>query len=269
MSATNRGGLARQPNDFYETPAWAIDVVLDVLGITSDFDGYVIDCGAGTGAIAHRVAHRAPHADIRGVEKDAELLAKAKETRADGIAWEQADWLTWTPDGAPDFVIANPPYQLTHFDPNYLVPLKWTKAHEEAVHRSGEYLIYPSCAAKWALSFQGKDLGDYQKLADAKLDAAEHRGERGRLVIDDENYAEKFIRKALDIVGKKGTVAMLLRDNFMVPKARRKLRAEFGKPDLYELERRPSFNGSGTDATDYAWIVWSPKRAGRWSVIER
>ena len=30
MSATNRGGLTRQPNDFYETPVSAIDPILDM-----------------------------------------------------------------------------------------------------------------------------------------------------------------------------------------------------------------------------------------------
>lgn len=192
MSATNRGGLARQPNDFYETPGWAIDAVLDHLGIGPDFDGYVIDPGSGTGAIAERVARRAPKADIRGVEQDEGLLATAKASRADGIAWEQADWLTWQPDGVPDLVIANPPY----------------------------------------------------KIADA------------------------FVRKALEVAGKKATVAMLLRSTFLVPKARRPLRKEFGLPDKLELERRPSFNRSGTDATEYAWLIWSPKRAGRWLVFE-
>lgn len=197
MSATNRGGLARQPGDFYETPADAIDIVLDILGIGPAFDGYVIDCGAGTGAIAQRIAERAPHADVRGIEINPELLATARACRADGIAWEQADWLSWVPDGAPDLIVSNPPY-----------------------------------------------------------------GPK-----EDRQLAEKFIRKALEVAGKKATVAMLLRDGYMIPKSRRALRRDFGLPDKYALEKRPSFNRSGTDATDYSWHVWSPKRAGRWSVV--
>ncbi len=198
MSATNRHGLARQPGDFYETPSWAIDAVIDALGITAGFEGYVLDPGAGTGAIAHRVAERAPKADVRGIEKNPALLERAMATRGAGVAWELGDWLTWQADGAPDFIIANPPY-----------------------------------------------------------------GPK-----EDRQLAEKFIRKALAVAGKKGTVAMLLRVNFLIPKSRRKLRAEYGKPDKYELEKRPSFNGAGTDATDYAWFVWSPKRAGRYFILE-
>jgi methylase of polypeptide subunit release factors len=221
MSATNRGGLGRHEHDFYETPAWAIDIALDALGIGPDFDGYVVDCGTGTGAIAQRVAERARRADVRGIERELDLLEKAQAARSTSIAWEQADWLSWKADGPADLVIANPPYQLTHWDPELVVKKK------------------------------GKPTGEI-----------------GGIVIDDKHYAEKFIRKALDVAGKKGTVAMLLRENYLVPKTRRALRAEHGKPDIFALERRPSFNGSGTDACDYAWIVWSPKRAGRWSVLE-
>lgn len=197
MSATNRGGLDRHANDFYETPAWAVDIVLDALGITSEFRGYAIDPGSGTGSIAHRIALRAPNADIRGVELDPDLVAVARRERASNIAFEVHDWLTWPADGAPDFVIGNPPY-----------------------------------------------------------------GPKS-----DPNLAEKFLRKAMSVVGKKGTVAFLLRANYLLPKRRRALRADFGLPDKLELERRPSFNGSGTDATDYAWHVWSPKRSGKWTVL--
>jgi predicted RNA methylase len=198
VSATNRNGLARHAGDFYETPDEAIDVVLDALGITADFDGYIVDPGTGTGAIANRVALRAPKADVRGIEVNPELLEAARTLRLSGVAWEQADWLEWQVDGTPDFVIGNPPY-----------------------------------------------------------------GPKS-----DRHLAEKFIRKALAVAGKKGTVAMLLRDNYLIPKSRRLLRKDFGMPDKFQLERRPSFNGSGTDATDYAWHVWRPKQAGRYFIVQ-
>lgn len=190
MSATNRNGLKRQPNDFYETPAWAIDVVLDVLGVNEEFDGYAIDPGSGTGAIAQRIAERAPKADVRGIELDATLLERAKTVRSASIAWEHGDWLSWSPDGVPDLIVANPPYSI----------------------------------------------------------------------------AELFVRKALEVAGKKGIVAMLLRQGWVSGKKRRAFWRDF-KADFHPLERRPSFNGSGTDATDYAWFVWGPKRGGRWSLL--
>lgn len=198
MSSTNRHGLQRHENDFYETPAWAVDLVLDALGIGPDFEGYVIDCGAGTGSIANRVVEVTPKADVRGIEKDPNLVAKALVTRAPTVAWEVADWLTWQADGVPDLIIANPPY-----------------------------------------------------------------GPKS-----DRHLAEKFIRKAFAVSGKKTTICMLLRATYLIPKTRRLLRKEFGKPDRLELERRPSFNGSGCDSCDYAWHVWSPKRSGKWTVLE-
>jgi methylase of polypeptide subunit release factors len=197
MSATNRGGLARHANDFYETPSAPIDLVLDALDIGHNFRGYVLDPGSGTGHIAHRVALRAPNADIRGVELDPMLVDIARSTRAQTIAFECHDWLTWQADGTPDLIIGNPPYG----------------------------------------------------------------------PVSDRNLAEKFIRKALAVAGKKGRVAMLLRANFLIPKTRRALREDFGLPDFLALEKRPSFNGSGTDATDYAWHVWGPKSSGKWSVL--
>lgn len=220
MSATNRNGLQRHEHDFYETPDEAIDVVLDALGIGPEFDGYVIDAGCGNGAIASRVAARAPNADVRGIEKDEDLLARAKEKRIVSVAWENADWLSWQADGTPDLVIANPPYQLTHFDSEKIVN-------------------------------KGKP-----------------NERKGGIVVDDKHYAERFVRKAIEVVGKKGIVAMLLRENYLVPKTRRSLREAFGLPNIHALEKRPSFNGSGTDATDYAWFVWGPKRSGKWSVLE-
>ena len=95
----------------------------------------------------------------------------------------------------------------------------------------------------------------------------EPTGQIGGLEIDDPEYAERFIRRALWVAGKRGTVAMLLRMNYIVPAARHHLRDEFGLPDMYALEKRPSYNGSGTDATDYAWFVWGPKRGGRYFVL--
>lgn len=191
MSATNRNGLARHPNDFYETPAWCVDLVLDELGLNADYQGYVIDPGSGTGAIAQRVAIRSPKADVQGVELTQELADKARGLRVPSIAFDVADFKTWEGDGQADLVIGNPPF----------------------------------------------------------------------------SDAEAFVRKSLELVKAKGSVAMLLRLGWASGKIRRAFWAEH-KADICILERRPSFNGSGCDACDYAWFVWGPKRTGRWSRLE-
>jgi trans-aconitate methyltransferase len=221
MSATGRtGALPRHEDDFYETPAWVVDLLLDELGLTESFEGYVIDPGSGSGAIAERVAKRCPRADVRGIEQNPELVAKAKAIRLPSVAFECADFLEWKPDGQADLVLGNPPYQKWIFDPKKIVKKR------------------------------GKPTGEI-----------------GGLVCVDPDLAAKFVTRALEISSRKATVAMLLRGTFLVPKVRRALREL--PCDLLFLEKRPSFNGSGTDATDYAWCVWGPRRGGKWTVLRK
>jgi predicted RNA methylase len=204
MSATNRGGLSRAFGDFYETKPEAVRPLLDELRLDAAWEGYAVDAGSGTGAIADCIARRCTRADIRGIEASIGLVHVARKVRAPTVVFEHADFLTWKPEGPVDLCIFNPPY--------------------------------------------GKRI---------TVDGHERT---------DEKTAEKFVRRALEIVGKRGTVAALLRGSFMVPKVRRELR-NLGEPDLLFLEKRPSFVAKGTDATDYAWHVWGPKRGGKWKVL--
>jgi hypothetical protein len=57
-------------------------------------------------------------------------------------------------------------------------------------------------------------------------------------------------------------VAMLLRLNFLGSQKR----LDFWRrnpADVYVLSERPSFDGEGTDATEYAWFVWTPESKAR------
>lgn len=51
-------------------------------------------------------------------------------------------------------------------------------------------------------------------------------------------------------------VIMLLRLNFLASIKRYEWWNSIPPTALYVLSKRPSFTGSGTDATDYAWFVW-------------
>lgn len=86
--------------------------------------------------------------------------------------------------------------------------------------------------------------------------------------IQDRMTAEMFVRHALEIAPRRATVAMLMRVGFAATRSRRDLRTAHPF-DLFLLESRPSFNGSGTDACDYAWFVWGPRRGGRFQVLGR
>lgn len=94
--------------------------------------------------------------------------------------------------------------------------------------------------------------------------------EQVALVVTNPPYrlAQEFIDAALRWVeASGGTVAMLLRVNFLGGQKRASFHR--AKPaDIYVLPRRPSFTGSGTDACEYAWMVWSPTRGNRWHILD-
>ena len=79
-------------------------------------------------------------------------------------------------------------------------------------------------------------------------------------------FALLFVERALKIVRRGGTVCALLRLNWLASKSRR----EFLKrhlPNVHVLTKRPSFTGRGTDATEYAWMVWSPGSTGQLNLL--
>lgn len=117
MSATgrNRDGHERDGRDWYATPAWAVGALLDAL------PGWVptLEPCAGDGAIVAAVRER--HAPgPAGVERDPELVARAREVR--GLDLCEGDGLARPWHG--EHVIMNPPYGTA---------LGWTtKAADEA-----------------------------------------------------------------------------------------------------------------------------------------
>lgn len=86
--------------------------------------------------------------------------------------------------------------------------------------------------------------------------------------------AMEFVHKALEVmqltnpmtkVG--GTVAVLLRLQWLASQRRATFHAEH-PADILVLPRRPSFTGNGkTDAADYAWFVWGVGRGNRWAIL--
>lgn len=71
------------------------------------------------------------------------------------------------------------------------------------------------------------------------------------------SLAMEFVQRAHEqCISSGGNVAMLLRLPWLASQKRAEwLRAH--TPSVYVLPKRPSFTGKGTDATDYAWMVWS------------
>lgn len=80
-------------------------------------------------------------------------------------------------------------------------------------------------------------------------------------------HALEFVKESLEIVDIYGTVAMLLRLNFLGGQKRAKFLREH-PCDVYVSPRRPSFTGGSTDATEYAWFVWRPSRQHRVFILD-
>lgn len=161
-----------------------------------------------------------------------------------------------------------------HPDDFYATPAWCTRAIAPHLRLFPERGAYDPCAGSGAILDVMLDLGC--TTSGLELDAerarqAQLRGhgvhsrdalgeypwrvpERG-LVVTNPPYglALEFVRRAL---GECSHVAMLLRLPWLASQKRAAwMRAN--TPAVYVLPRRPSFTGKGTDATDYAWMLWS------------
>jgi len=88
---------------------------------------------------------------------------------------------------------------------------------------------------------EGKDFFDYTNKVD--------------LILTNPPYslAKEFVDHSLAL---SSTVIMLLRINFLGSQKRHSFWLENEPTSLFVLSKRPSFTGSGTDSTEYAWYVW-------------
>lgn len=68
--------------------------------------------------------------------------------------------------------------------------------------------------------------------------------------------AEDHIRRAMEVVLPFGTVAFILRLNFLGTIKRRDLWKEYPPTRVDVIRPRPSFTGGGTDSCEYAFFQW-------------
>jgi hypothetical protein len=93
------------------------------------------------------------------------------------------------------------------------------------------------------------------------MDGAAWRGktnyDRWHFCLTNPPYAQAmdFVKAALDHCD---SVAMLLRLNWLASEER-SVWLRGCPPAVYVLPNRPSFDGEGTDATDYAWMAWGER----------
>ena len=100
---------------------------------------------------------------------------------------------------------------------------------------------------------------------------------KARFVIANPPYSEalEFIKLALEIIKPlNGCAAFLLRLNFLEGQARADFHRRYPAHVLV-LPRRPSFTGTRTDATGYAWLLWGSNKGAvkpivpnRWDILD-
>jgi predicted RNA methylase len=81
------------------------------------------------------------------------------------------------------------------------------------------------------------------------------------------SQAQRFIEYALEHQTEGATIAALVRLAFLETPGRAKLlRAH--PPDVFVFPKRPSFTGDGkSDRAAYCWLLWGPRRGGRWYLL--
>lgn len=100
---------ARAKGDFYRTPRETIEAILSHLKIPAN--ALILDAGSGDGAIAAVLSEKYPSAEIVGIERDPELVARARERGLFNAEFVRGNWYKYTSElEAPDLVIMNPPF---------------------------------------------------------------------------------------------------------------------------------------------------------------
>jgi trans-aconitate 2-methyltransferase len=67
----------------------------------------VVDLGCGPGQLTAGLARRWPDASIIGLDSSPEMIGRAQQHRAPGLAFEVADLQGWSPDTPVDVIVSN------------------------------------------------------------------------------------------------------------------------------------------------------------------
>lgn len=99
----------RRRGDFYATPSETTAVILPKLEIPEG--AFILDAGSGDGAISAVLAKTYPGAEIVGIERDPDLVEKARARELYNAEFVRGNFYRYTSAlNAPDLVIMNPPF---------------------------------------------------------------------------------------------------------------------------------------------------------------
>lgn len=232
MSSTGRA-KDRQPDDFYETPAWATDAILPYLNLT----GTILEPAAGHGAIAERLL-------VAGVMSSRITLGELDAERANtcaiatGLDTHVGDFLSepfWAP-GSFDLVITNPPYMLAE---------QFIRRARTMVNATGEVVML------LRLNF----------LSGLK-----------RVKFWQENPAHVFVlpkRPSYCVILRDVFRCARCKRTWKVPHEA----GPFAVPveEQCECGEIPAFKQTtktANDSCEYGWLCWGPNREQRWDILE-
>lgn len=120
---------------------------------------------------------------------------------------------------------------------------KFTSAHEpcRGDGRIQSWLLERGIPTTYSEINEGLDFFDYTKPTD--------------LIFTNPPFslAQEFVDHSLQLAN---TVIMLMRINFLGSIKRHEWWNTHIPTSIHVLSKRPSFTGSGTDATEYCWYVW-------------
>jgi SAM-dependent methyltransferase len=109
IAQTDKPLRGRDPLDRYPTPPELCRAALALLTGVPERP-YILDVGCGTGAWGQAVRAQWPAAWVEGIDIDPDRLVLAVLSGNYNLLRNQ-DFAVWTPNGALDLVIGNPPYR--------------------------------------------------------------------------------------------------------------------------------------------------------------
>lgn len=119
----------------------------------------VVDLGCGTGELTRLLSERWPAAEVTGVDRSPDMLARARSAaagEASGIRWIEADAATWSPPRPPDLMFSN-------------AALHWLPDHHRLFPRLARTLAPGGClAVQMPLSW---DLPSHQLMRQTLADS--------------------------------------------------------------------------------------------------
>jgi hypothetical protein len=241
MSATGRGSEYIE-NGVYLTPAPLARALVALVPFL-DTPTMVLEPSVGGGAFVAALLERERRTRVyhRYQAIDVDPMATGLDMVREEGGWAAAgDFLTAALPVRPGAIVGNPPFAIPQ------------PARPCATCAATGWRTSPRKIAGW----------EYDPIPAAWKRACQRCDGTGSITPAPLPVAEKHMRRCLDVVAPGGHVALLLRLAMLEGTERREFWLQHPARKVWPLSRRPSFTGSGSDATAYGWFWWTSGYTG-------